>query len=141
MTWCTVQDVQQLTGKTVTDEDVQQATGIIEMTSGGRVASMDPTTVTARNLDWLRRAVAYQAAFMVEYPDYFSRMDVSAFTQDGTSATIRPDGLVLSPLARRCLKRLSWRGVRTVTARPGAGTRLPAYTSEAYDDSLAWKPL
>lgn len=142
MAWASAEDVQNLTGKVVDDTVVQQATGIIEMTSGGRVASMTTVNVSARNLDWLRRAVAYQAAFMVEYPDYFSRQDVSAMTQDGASATFRADGLVLSPLARRCLKRLSWRGVRTMQAgRTDTLRHIPVSTSDDYDDSLSWRSL
>lgn len=142
MVWCTAADVQALTGKVVGDEDVAQATGIIELTSGARVASFTTTSISNRNLDWLRRAVAYQAAWMVEHPDYFSRDDVSTFTQDGTSAAYRPDGLVLAPNARRCLKRLSWRGMRTVQAVPGRRTWSAApYTSDDYDNNLPFQPL
>lgn len=157
MVWATASDVLTLTGKTVQDADVDQAVAVVELLGGALVASAADAILSARNLEWLRRAVAYQCAFMVEYPDYFTRMDVSAFTQDGTSATIKADGLVLAPLARRCLKRLSWRGVRTV--RPSinrtndrAGYRfsdapdLPGveqgvYTSSAYDDDLPWQKL
>lgn len=157
MTWCTAQDVQTLTGKTVQDSDVDQATAVVELLGGALVASAATSILSTRNLEWLRRAVAYQAAFMVEYPDYFTRMDVSMFTQDSTSATIKSDGLVLAPLARRCLKRLSWRGVRTVrpsinrtNKRAGyrfsdapdiPGVEQAAYTSSSYDDDLPWQKL
>lgn len=155
--WATAQDVQSLTGKVVDDLVVLQAQAVIELTSGGRVASLDSTLLSTRNLDWLRRAVSYQAAWMVDQPDLFTRMDVSTMSQDGASATIRRDGLVLAPLARHCLKRLSWRGMRTIKpsinrTNDRAGYRfsdapdLPgsvqsAYTSSAYDDDLPWEGM
>lgn len=155
--WAAALDVQQLTGKVVGDDDVLQAQAVVELLGGALVTAAGASVLSTRNLDWLRRAVAYQAAFMVEYPDYFTRMDVSVFTQDGTSATIKADGLVLAPLARRCIKRLSWRGMRTLhpsinRTNDRAGYRfsdapdLPttetaAYTSSAYDDDLPWQRL
>jgi hypothetical protein len=158
MSWATAEDVQTLTGKVVQDSDIQQAEGAIALLSAiGRAALLDSTILSTRNLDWLRMASAYQTAWLVEQPDYFSRMDVSQMTQDGTSATLKADALVLAPLARRCLKRLSWRGVRTLTPsinrtvdRSGSrysnspdlpGTDQAVYTSSAYDDDLPYKPL
>lgn len=143
-TWATAVDVKALTGATVSDALIDQATGVIELTSGGRLARLDPEHVSERNFDWLRRAVSYQAAWMDAHPDYFERMDVADLDQDGVVATFRPDSLVLAPLARRCLKRLSWRGVRTI--RPGASsTALPGaaigYGAGLPDDALPWRPL
>ncbi len=142
MVWATAEDVQALTGKVVGDDVIQQATGVIELSQGGRLAALDSTTVSGRNLDWLRRAVAYQAAWMVDQPGSFERMDVTTSTQDGASATMKPDALVLAPLARRCLKRLTWRGMRTIQPGPRAGyARLNVYTSDDYDDSLPYRSL
>jgi hypothetical protein len=160
MAWASAVDVYALTGATVTDAQVDQATSVIELTSGGRMARLDPAYLSERNLDWLRRAVAYQAAWIASQPDYFTRMDVSSMTQDGIAAAFRPDGLILSPLARRCLKRLSWRGVRTMTPSINrtpdrAGSRfssapdLPDVASGGYaygvpdldDDALPWSPM
>jgi hypothetical protein len=139
MAWATAEDVQQLTGKTVDDTLIDQATAVIEMTQGGRVSSLGTTTVSARNLYWLKLAVAYQAAWMDAQPDYFERMDVDTFTQDGASATLRPDGLRLAPLARTALKRLSWRGMRTIHASTGR-LRVGFYSDTA-DDHLHYRPL
>lgn len=156
--WATATDVAQLTGKVVQDSDVMMAQSVIEVTSGGRISAMDTTSLSARNLDWLRRAVAYQAAFMVEFPDYFTRMDMMEMSQDGASATARtPDTFVLAPLAVRCMKRFSWRGMRTIVPSINrtvdrAGYRnsnapdLPdvqnaPYTSSIRDDNLDWSPM
>lgn len=142
MSWATTSDVQRLTGKVVQDTDVDQATGIIEIVSGADADLLDATNLSARNLKWLRYAVAYQCAFMVDHPDYFTRMDVTQMTQDGSSATLRADGLVLAPNARRCLKRLSWRGVRTVqaTGEFNRHDRFGNLISDEFFDQLDWKP-
>jgi hypothetical protein len=143
-TWADAVDVKALTGATVSDSLIDQATGVIELTSGGRLARLDPAHVTGRDFDWLRRAVCYQAAWMASQPDYFERLDVADLDQDGVVATFKADGLVLAPLARRCLKRLSWRGVRTI--RPGASTTLLPGAAIGYgaglpDDDLPWRPM
>lgn len=154
--WADEADVLRLTGRVVTADDVAQATAVIELTSGGRLAKLDAALVSERNFDWLKRAVAYQAAWMASRPDYFEAMDVSQMTQDGVSATIKADGLILAPLARRCLKRLSWRGVRTI--RPtatiigphgfpvGTATVLGYASPVGYgagvpDDELPWRSM
>jgi hypothetical protein len=74
-TWATTQDVRDLTGVTVTDAQVMMATAVIETDGGARLVKLDDKYVSDRNLDWLRRAVAYQAAWMIAHPDYFTRMD------------------------------------------------------------------
>lgn len=157
-TWATTQDVRDLTGVTVTDAQVMMATAVIETDGGARLVKLDDKYVSDRNLDWLRRAVAYQAAWMIAHPDYFIRMDVANLSQDGVSATFRRDSMTLAPLAKRCLGRLSWRGTRTVTPsinrtvdRPGYRSsnapdlpniaNVPAYTSEDYDDGLPWSAM
>jgi hypothetical protein len=155
-TWATAVDVKALTGVTVSDTLIDQATAVIELTGGGRLARLDPAFVSERNFDWLRRAVCYQAAFMAGRPDYFEAADVSSLTQDGVSAQLKGDSLILAPLARRCLKRLSWRGVRTITPSINRTTDRPGYrTSNApdlpdvavgygvglADDELDWGPM
>jgi hypothetical protein len=155
--WATVDDVKRLTGKDLTGDAIDQATAVIELTGGGRLAKLDPAYVSERNFDWLRRAVCYQAAFMDAHPDYFERMDVASLSQDGVSASLKGDSLILAPLARRCLKRLSWRGVRTITPSINRTTDRAGYrTSNApdlpdvasigfgaslIDDELPWGPM
>lgn len=143
-TWATAVDVKALTGKVVSDALIDQATAIVETLGGARLAKLDPSIASERDFDWLRRAVCYQAAWMEAQPDFFERADVSSLNQDGVGASFRPDGLVLAPLARRCLKRLSWRGTRTI--RPGGSSvQLPGaaigYGAGLPDDALPWRPL
>lgn len=155
--WATVDDVATLTGRTIDQAGVAQATAVIELTNGGRQAMLDPDWVSPRVLDWLRRAVAYQAAWMASQPDYFERMDLKSLSQDGVAAVFKGDSILLAPLAKRCLNRLPWRGTRTITPSINrtvdkAGYRdsnapdlpdvpTPAYVSDDFDDALPWQAL
>lgn len=142
MAWATPDDVRSLAGRDVDSTLVDQAQGVIELTVGGRLATLTSDTVSTGTLDWLRRAVAYQAAWMASHPDYYDRMDVSSFSQDGLSANLKADALTLAPLARRCLRHLAGQGTRTAdVGDPSATVRGNWYTSDDIDDSLPWKPL
>lgn len=143
--WCTVAEVAGITGKTVTVVDRNLAAFSVELTTG-LIESTAHVDLKRRDAYWLRQAVAFQAAWLSETPDYLERNDVSAASQDGQSVTLKPDALVLAPLARRALKRLSWRGTRSV--RPlrvdeRGRIRLAAdyVPLEAHDDLQDWRPL
>lgn len=145
MTWCTVAEVTTVTGKTVTATDRNIAAFAIELTTG-LIESVERVDITRRDLYWLRQAVAFQAAWLADTPDYLERNDVTAASADGQSATLKPDALILAPLARRAIKRLSWRGTRSV--RPvrvderGRIRLTPDYVPlEAHDDLHTWRPL
>lgn len=140
MAWATVEDVAEITGMTVVATDVAKARGIIE-TLVGVFESVERPGINDRDLEWLRRAVAYQAAFVKDNPDLFSRIDVTSAGQDGQSVAFRNvDAHMLAPLARKCIRRLSWRGLH----RPkdvADSERFVNVLSEEYDDSLAWKRM
>lgn len=113
----------------------------------------DEVTAAAadRDLDWLREAVAWQAAWIPYQPAYVARMGASSINQDGLSVTptTRAD-LLLAPLAQRCLKNLSWLGSRSVRTRAGrrrpdeptvdAGTA-SSWLHEGADPVTGWEPL
>lgn len=110
--WALLTDVTEITGVTVTAGQLAQAQAQIEVRIG-RLGAATSRIGTA-DLMWLKRAVSYQAAWLKANPDVVSRMDVTQFNQDGASATVRGDGLVLAPLAKRALRHVSWRGTRSV---------------------------
>ena len=127
MPWATEAETLALTGVTVTPPVLAQAQGVIDVFSGVIESAEDE--VSARNLRLLRYATAYQAAWMTSQIDVTSRTDVSQLDQDGASFTLgHPDALVLAPLAKRCLDRLSWRGPRARRVRP-SGCDRPAFAS------------
>lgn len=132
-TWAIIADVVAKTGRTVTQSDVDRAEGTIE-TLTGVIAGQSLTLLGRRDLYWLQAATAYQAAWLADQPDAFTRSDVAGVSQDGVSATLKPDALVLAPNARRALKRLSWRGTRTLSP-----TLARAATTD--DDVHNWRPL
>ena len=113
MAWAVVSDVSDLTGKTVTAEELAQAQAIVEIACA-RTDTVPEGTILPRDLEWLRRAVAYEAAWITANPDLFTRMEVTTLLQDGVEARdLPPDALTLAPLARRALRRLSWKKTRS----------------------------
>lgn len=121
--WATTADVLALTGATVTQTQLDQANSIIELHSG-RIYALsgvtDPNGVTntgARDIEWMRRACAFQAAWMLSQPDMFSRLDLSAVTQEGRAVGLKDHALVLAPLAKRALARVSWLKSRSLHVR------------------------
>lgn len=140
MGWATVAEVKDITGETVSDRDRATAVGIIETLTGVFEGADRPDT-TDRDKAWLKRAVAYQAAFVKDNPDLFSRNDVTSAGQDGQSANFRNvDAHILAPLARKAIRRLSWRQTTRKGDRASTSTRVNVL-SEEYDDSLPWRPV
>lgn len=133
MAWATDAETLALTGVTVPPPVLAQAQGVVELFAG--ISEDSTADLTAANRRMLRAACAYQAAWMVGQVDVTTRTDVAQLTQDGTQITpAGPDALILAPLARRALDRLSWLRKRTLrTVRSGR----PTYaTPAAYQD--AW---
>ena len=140
MAWATKADVNTVTGLTVEDAEVTRAIATLE-TITGLIDGVDRPGLTDRDKHWLKLMTCYQTAFMHDNPDLFSRADVTSAGQDGESANFRNvDAHLLAPLARKCIRRLSWRGL--TRSRDRAAQRVPVnILSEEYDDSLAWKPV
>lgn len=138
--WATIEDVDEVTGKTVTEKERGIAVRSLEPLIGV-IEAVDRPDISDRDRYWLKLATCYQAAFVLDNPDLFSRADVTSASQDGESANFRNvDAHLLAPLARKCIRRLSWRGL--TRSRDRAAQRGPLnILSEEYDDSLAWKPV
>lgn len=138
--WATIADVEDVTGKTVTEKERGIAVRSLEPLIGV-IEAVERPDISDRDRYWLKLATCYQAAFVLDNPDLFSRNDVTSVSQDGESANFRNvDAHLLAPLARKCIRRLSWRGL--TRPRDRAAQRGPVnILSEEYDDSLAWKPV
>lgn len=135
--WATPQEVGDVTGAVVDVPTVQRAQSAIETVSGVVVEAEQWDRLNPRDRRWLRNAVAYQAAFMVNAPDYFERMRLASDSVDGQSATYRADSIELAPMARKALRKLSWKGSRVVhLTAPTPGVDL-----DERDDKHDWKPL
>ena len=106
--WATVDDVDDFTGVTVTEAVLLRAQDIVELFSGTTYLATE--NISATNLRYLSRAVAYQAGWMSEHPDLYTHMDADSISQDGASMTPgNENASLLAPLATRYLRRLSWK--------------------------------
>lgn len=114
--WATTDDVLSLTGSTVTDAQLAQANAVLELHSG-RLYVDAVTRTGTRDIEWMRRACAYQAAWMLSQPDMFGRIDISQVAQEGRAVGLKDHALVMAPLAKRALARVSWLKSRSLHAR------------------------
>ena len=116
-TWATAADVLSLTGATVTDSQLTQANGAIEL-HAGRLYTDAVTRTGTRDIEWVRRACAYQAAWMLSQPDMFARLDYTEVGKErGTPTKVTATAMTLAPLARRALGRVSWLRSRSLHVR------------------------
>jgi hypothetical protein len=115
-TWATTADVLSLTGSTVTDDQLAQANAVLELHSGRFYTDALARTGT-RDIEWMRRACSYQAAWMLSQPDMFARIDISQVAQEGRAVGLKDHALVLAPLAKRALARVSWLKSRSLHVR------------------------
>jgi hypothetical protein len=91
---------------------------------------------------WLARAVAYQAAFMVEHPDLFSLLDADSISQDGQGMSGRGAWLSLAPLAKSSIRRLSWKGTHSTRAlAPGEARTVDYDEVDRQGRPLQYRPL
>lgn len=148
MTWVTPEQAGEITGETVTDKMLAVAQPVIDIFSG--VTEDQADKLKAKDLRMLRYATAYQATWMAANPSATTSMDIQSATQDSVSFTRfnegNDDALVLAPLARRCLDRLSWRRTKTVhstTAWDYLDRRddRPFAESPQDSDDGKWRPL
>lgn len=114
--WASTADVLSITGVTVTTEQLAQANAVIEM-HAGRLYTDAITRTGSRDIEWMRRACSYQAAWMLSQPDVYARVDMSAISQEGRSVQLKDDALTIAPLAKRALARVSWLKSRSLHVR------------------------
>lgn len=141
--WTDVATVLTVTGVEVTDQQILMAQAEIEVFTGRTYA--DTERIRPRDLYWIGRAVAFQAAWRVGQFGIESRMDQTAQSQDGVSATLGADAVILGPMAARAINRLSWRRSRTVHIRSpfvdGNSWLGPNPLYEANDELETWRPM
>jgi hypothetical protein len=139
--WASAQDVIDATGVTVTEPQLAQAQAAIEVFCN-RIHA-DTERMRTRDLYWLGRAVAYQAAWLAGQFGLETRLDATQIQQDQVSSTLQGDGLVLAPMAKRSLNRVSWMRSRTVHIRSaieGAGPIVGDPLTDGSDDHMVWAP-
>ncbi|WP_199546595.1 hypothetical protein [Streptomyces sp. N35] len=140
--WATAQQVIDITGVTVTDVQLTQAQSSIE-TFSNRIYD-DTPKIRPRDLYWLRKAVAYQAAWEVGQYDLNTRLDANQVQQDGVVANLDARAMILGPRAKQALQRCSWMRSRTIHVRSAFEDGQRGYGSvlnEASDEQHHWTPM
>lgn len=147
MPWATTSDVLTYTGLNVTAAQVDQAQAVIEVFADTTTDASDAGNISPKNLRLLKQAVAYQTAWITQHPDAFTNVDLANFNQDQVSGTLaHANALILAPLAKRCVDRLSWKRIRPLRiGSRSSSTGIPRTmntTSAVRDDSdPRWRPL
>lgn len=139
--WVTEAEAEAITGVNVTATDVANAQGVIEVYAG---RTYDDTFLD-RDLRWLKRAVAWQAAWQPQQAGYEARNNATNVEYDTVRvARDTEHSVTLAPLAARALKNLSWKsGARRARAsRTGVyGSPWTNFTLESSDQFSGWASL
>lgn len=143
MSWATAEQVEAITGRSVSAPDLAQADSVITI-----YCNRTPDAsgcMGLRDLYWLRMATAWQAAWQSQQAGYDSRSNAQAVTQDGMSIQRETEhSVTLAPLAARALKNLSWVGSRTIrtpNVRVPLGVDVIDFTQDASDAVSDWREL
>lgn len=113
--FATISDVQSIVGMSVDNAGLLRAQAIIE-TAAGRPEEMI-TGVT--DLLWLKKATAYQCAYMEDDPtSVFEQPNMESVTQGETKMVMGDKDVWLSPLAQRAIGNLSWKKSRSIKTEP-----------------------
>lgn len=142
--WATAADVIHLTGSVVSEQIVLQANAAVEVVAG-RTWLLGSDRTGKADKEWMRRAVSYQAAWLLEQPDAFQRMDLLNLSAGGRGGTLTPTGVVLAPMARWALRRVSWLRSRSVRVLSefidGEQAWAPSAVAEFNDGLETWEPM
>jgi hypothetical protein len=125
--------------KVVDDDDVLRAQATIDLRAGRLPA--DVAGIGTRDQYWLKLAVAYQAAWLVDQPDAFDRIEVTE-AGGSTNKTIFTDSsLELAPFAKSALRRVSWLKSRSLHVRAGDERNFSRYDDNHLPGYNHYEPL
>ncbi|WP_446579997.1 hypothetical protein [Streptomyces sp. LARHCF252] len=136
------------TGVTASQATVDAAQLLVEIFADTTEEASDAGSIGSFNLRLLKGAVAYQAAWLMSHPDQFTNTDFESFQMDGLSVTNRhANSMILAPMAKRCIDRLSWKRNRSIYIRPMSKQRRNGVNDvdpnnavlDDYDTN--WRPL
>jgi len=139
-TWATVAEVNTITGVTVTEPELNLAQGLIDLHAGVTILMYEK--LRARDLHWLKYALAYQAVWQRSQPGFFTKSSVESVSTDGTTINFASEAAqMLGPMAMRALKNLSWKGPRRVRLGRPTSVGGVSFLNESSDSSHGWKPM
>lgn len=113
-----VDEVFEVTGYTVNEEDIKHAQAIVEVYAGRPEALI--TNVS--DLAWMNYAISWQVAYMADNPkSVYEQANIESVTSNDIRINIGDKDYPLAPLAEKAISRLSWnrsRSVRTASQYP-----------------------
>jgi hypothetical protein len=148
-TWATVQDVLNITGQQVNDQQVVAAGFIIDMFTGRPYSFTGPD---GQSYNWyentgdvdayfLKLAVCFQTIWMTMQPDYMVRLDLANLPAKGRPLTLNPEGLIVGPLAKKALRRVSWLRSRALHVRSPFEDLYTANSVNFGEFIFPWSPI
>ncbi len=119
MTWATTEQVENQTGKTVSEETLALASAMID-TFTGADEEMPEDAISAIDRKHLRKATAWQAVWIAGKPGLVTERELASSLSSDTQAINRESAMdaMCAPLAKREIMSLSWVGTRTAIVRP-----------------------
>lgn len=112
-TWCTVEEAVNITNQALTESDLVSSNSVIEIWVGVVPGVRDK--LRPRDLRLLKKAEAFQAAWMKHKPALLERSDTDQVIQDTLQYSKGDKDMhVLAPLAKASIQKLSWRSARTL---------------------------
>lgn len=143
-TWATPADVLALLGQEVDDATVGTANVVIEIL-GGRIYTIAASRTGTHDLEVMKRAVVFESVWITGQPDFFTRLDVNAITEGRRSIGVKDLSLILAPMAKMALRRVSWLKSRSLHVRSpfqdGLSPISPNPDSAANDAYERWAPM
>lgn len=131
-TWATPAEASSITGEVITQAQLNVAYYVIETRAGVVTAAREK--LTNRDLRELKKAEAYQAAWMAGQIALMSRSDADLVSQDGLQYSKGDvDMHILSPLAKAALSKLSWLRGRTIN--PLSASQALALRNKVYQET------
>lgn len=135
MAWATVSEVADITGQQVSVSELARADAVVTLYSG-RTAD-DQDNIRKPDLYWLKHATAWQSVWQEAQVSFETRSSVGSVDQDDVRVSFDHEWqAVLSPLAARALRNLSWKRSRRITRGRTAGYR--DFVLESSDPYLRW---
>ena len=126
----TLEEAQLLTNKNVTEALIYRAQSVIEIFVG----KFESEVTKENDLELLKRAVAYQAAYMNDNEDIvFEQIAASTISQNESATTFKQGDQIspwIAPLAAMACKKLSF--IRSKSIKTG---KVAPYPTINYDDS------
>lgn len=154
-TWATAADVLNITGQNVTDAQVQYSGSIVDLFTGRPYSFQwtEPSSQETITYNWwenvgasdtyyLKLAVVYQVLWVQQQPDLYTRLELDSIQTMRAPIKLNNDnGLMLGPLARKALSRVSWLRSRALHVRSPFEDLYAANSVNFGEWIFPWSPI